>query len=650
MVDNNGQQTFSVINTEMAVRAMRDSGYKSTTHALAELIDNSVEANATDIELFGLSQFDPVAKRRNVVLKELAILDNGDGMDAETLRSSLRYGSGTRIRRKGIGRFGLGLPNSSMSQAQRVDVWSWQSGVANALHTWLSVDAVKEGMGEIPEPTLEPLPKQYIDNTLIGVQDSGTLVVWSDLDKVQWTRASTVFKHTENLIGRIYRRFLSSYSDRLHVNDNRGGEIGQKRSITLIPLKEENGFVQTIEENIVYVAPNDPLYLMSGTSCPELFGSGPMFEELSGSPFIVPIKYKGQEFKVRIRASYARPHVRDSSHPDADWPRHLRGLDAGRTEWGKHAASNMGVSIMRAHREIDIDSSWTNSYTPEERWWTVEVDFPTALDEIFGVTINKQGTMNFQKLSDYDWRREALDGEESAGDVRRRMIEDGDTRVPLLDIKKQIDNCITTMRKRVKKNVHRRGKRHTDDENAKADAKVTAAIERRVDEGSVGTSDIIAESGTQEEHQKIQMESLIEKHHFDEPSARKIVEVGKDNKVRVIVSSQSTPAFFDVEPFPNVIQVVLNDEHPVYSHLYELLHPEPEEIDQDEYFSEDEMRTRLAKATAAFHILIYAWARYEDEQTDKAKRAVRNSRIEWGKYAEEFFDEDDGNPGPISLV
>ena len=31
------QLAFSIINTKMTVAAMRDSGYKSTTHALAEI-------------------------------------------------------------------------------------------------------------------------------------------------------------------------------------------------------------------------------------------------------------------------------------------------------------------------------------------------------------------------------------------------------------------------------------------------------------------------------------------------------------------------------------------------------------------------------------------------------------------------------------
>ena len=141
----NGQLSFSIINTEMTIKAMRDSGYKSTTHALAELVDNAIEADATSIELFGVSKLNEQTGR--VTLEELAVLDNGKGMDAATLRGSLRYGFGTRTARRGIGRFGVGFPNSSMSQAQHVDVWSWQTGVTNALHTWLSIKDVDEGKG-----------------------------------------------------------------------------------------------------------------------------------------------------------------------------------------------------------------------------------------------------------------------------------------------------------------------------------------------------------------------------------------------------------------------------------------------------------------------------------------------------------------------
>ncbi len=638
------QLSFSIMDPKMAVRAMRDSGYKSTTHALAELIDNSIESHATAIEVFGVSRRNDRTGR--YTLTELAVLDNGEGMDHDTLRGSLRYGQGTRRKRRGIGRFGLGLPNSSMSQSRRVDVWSWQSGATNALHTWLWLDEVEGGASEIPEPTQQEIPRIYRDASRNVFGDSGTLVVWTDLDRVEWKQASTTFRHTEPLIGRIYRRFLSRQSERLHSDDPRGSEIGPRRTITLIPIHEDGNLTEVQESDIVDVRPNDPLYLMTGTSCPEIFGPGPMFTELEGSPFLVPVVYQGQNLEVRVRASFARPHVRDSSAPEALWPAEWFGKDAGHTPWGKHAGHNMGVSLVRAHREIQLDDSWISGDDPRERWWTVEVDFPTALDEVFGVTNNKQNTRTFQRLGRYDWRREALPDELSYGDVRRRMEADGDHRVHLLDLRRQIERAISAMRPRIRQARRRRGRRHAIDEGKKADAKATAAIKRRLHEGHTGKSDEAGESGSDEEHREAQVESLTQKHHFDPTDALKQIEetIQAGNRVRWIQSEQSSPAFFDVEALPNVLQVALNTRHPVHSYLYDIMHPDVEDME------EEEIRQRLAQAAAAFRILIYSWARFEDEQPDKPRRGVRNARWEWGKYAEEFFDEDDDSVPPTDLV
>lgn len=642
--DSNGQLAFSIIDPRMTVEAMRDSGYKSTTHALAELIDNSIESGATEVEVFGISRQD--SRTGRFTLSELAVLDNGQGMDADTLRGSLRYGHGTRRERRGIGRFGLGLPNSSMSQARRVDVWSWQSGVTNALRTWLSIDDVERGVREIPEPELQHIPEAYRDASRSGFGDSGTLVVWSDLDRVEWKQASTTFKHTETLLGRVYRRFLAKSSERLHSDDSRAPEVGPRRTIVCVPIHEIEGVMEVREADIVEVRPNDPLYLMTETSCPEQFGPGPMFTELEASPFVVPVMYKGLEYEVRVRASYARGYVRDSLAPEADWPDEWKGRDAGHAPWGKHADQNMGVSLVRAHREIQLDDSWISGDDPRERWWTVEVDFPTALDEVFGVTNNKQGTMTFQRLARYDWRREALPGEESAGDVRRRMEEEGDHRTHLLDLRRQIDKAITAMRSRVRQARQRRSRRHELDEDQKADAKATAAIRRRMQEGYEGESERAAATGNVAEHREAHVESLVGKHQLDQADALQRIDetIRAESRVRWIQSCQSSAAFFDVESLPNVIQVSLNTSHPVHSYLYDIMHPDVEEM------TEDEVRERLRKAAAAFRVLIYSWARYEEEQTERDRRRVRDTRVEWGKYAEEFFDENDGSPGPTDLV
>ena len=136
------------------------------------------------------------------------------------------------------------------------------------------------------------------------------------------------------------------------------------------------------------------------------------------------------------------------------------------------------------------------------------------------------------------------------------------------------------------------------------------------------------------------------KHRLDQTDALQRIDetIRAGSRVRWIQSAQSSAAFFDVESLPNVIQVALNTSHPVHSHLYDVMHPDVEEM------TEDEVRERLRKAAAAFRVLIYSWARYEEEQNERDRRRVRDARVEWGKCAEEFFDEDDGSVGPTDLV
>ena len=110
-----------LIPPHLAITAMRDSGYKNTAYALAELIDNSVQANASMIEVLCIEKRELVRQREVSRLWKIAVLDNGSGMDDKTLRMALQFGNGTRLNdRSGIGRFGMGaFQNASISQAEK---------------------------------------------------------------------------------------------------------------------------------------------------------------------------------------------------------------------------------------------------------------------------------------------------------------------------------------------------------------------------------------------------------------------------------------------------------------------------------------------------------------------------------------------------
>src|SRR5688572_10374822 len=110
-------QNFPLVAIRFFIEATRDSGYKSTSSAIAELIDNAFEAEASKVDV---TIDDEDGGRRMIVS------DDGTGMPPGLLQLALQFGGSTRYNsRRGTGRYGMGLPNGSLSLARRVDVYSW---------------------------------------------------------------------------------------------------------------------------------------------------------------------------------------------------------------------------------------------------------------------------------------------------------------------------------------------------------------------------------------------------------------------------------------------------------------------------------------------------------------------------------------------
>ena len=130
-----------IVPAKTAISTFRDAGYKNTASAIAELIDNSIEAEAKEIQILAFQEYVNHGERSVLRVTKIAIYDNGCGMSPETLCVCLQFGNGTRLdSREGIGRFGIGLPNASISQCKRVDVYSWQGKECH--RTYLDVDEV----------------------------------------------------------------------------------------------------------------------------------------------------------------------------------------------------------------------------------------------------------------------------------------------------------------------------------------------------------------------------------------------------------------------------------------------------------------------------------------------------------------------------
>jgi hypothetical protein len=354
------QSSFSIVRQDQFIKATRDSGYKGTASALSELIDNSIQAGATKvhIRLIGVEQeATGLGRPRMSRVVEVGIADNGRGMNGELLRRAVRFGDSDRFNdRSGLGRFGMGLPNASVSQCKRFEVFSRQKG-QETLWTYVDVEEVAaEEMVEIPEPVEAPIPVPYED--LVDTA-KGTLVVWRDCDRLDHDgKLETLVRSLRPALGRIFRHFL--------VAD----------------------FEITI--NGVPVEPFDPLYLM-----PEARLSGDLLATQHGDTlkFQVPIPSQpDQTSTVEVQFSLLPEQWQVNFNKDK---KELQ---------RRHIDDSRGFSIVRARREIDISKSPYHAKHWTDTWYRVEMHFEPELDEVFGVTHTKQhasirpGTMIYEKL------------------------------------------------------------------------------------------------------------------------------------------------------------------------------------------------------------------------------------------------------------
>jgi hypothetical protein len=227
--------------------SLRDLGYSLET-AVADLIDNSISADATDIGVFcDMSRNTPV----------LVIVDNGRGMLEDEVIAALRHGAIDPSKKRGpkdLGRFGLGLKTASFSQCRRLTVVSTVNG-KNAGAEWNLDEVEKNDDWLIAILDSDEITAQPYFETL---GDTGTLVIWRDLDRLfedeTGRRRDEIVNEKLTVVERhlslVFHRFL-------------GGEVKGRRKLTIRvnghpiapfdPFCRKNEATQILPEETVWV-------------------------------------------------------------------------------------------------------------------------------------------------------------------------------------------------------------------------------------------------------------------------------------------------------------------------------------------------------------------------------------------------------------
>lgn len=583
---------YSIFSSTQMVNSARYSVYKNPAYALAELCDNSVDAGAKHVELLCLDSWSQDSSRTNVTT--IAVLDDGCGMDKNDLRVSLRFGDGKGfIKGSGrLGRFGYGLPNASISQCAKVEVYSWKDGADNALYTYLDVGEMKSGkMTDVPEPTPKLIPDLW-KNASKYISKQGTLVVWSKLDKCTWKTSKTLIEHSKLLLGRIYRKYIE--------NDS-----------LLIRMAAFKEYENTPNLEITKVRPNDPLYLTQRSSTPEPWDKEAMFRKWGDSDKKpININYKGKNYQVFTRYSI----VKNEARPDDQ---------AGALPHGKHALENTGVSLIRENREIDLDTSLTISET-RERWWGAEIIFSDDLDDFFGITNDKQHANVFSDVAKNISR--IISGSKSQQSIIDEMANEGDDlRASMARLIVEVQREIGHMRDQIKiSKKETRKKRHGEKE--------TKAARERRKKGNKGRSD-----KTEEEKLEPKIWAAMQKYMkngFSEEEAKRKAfdEVLYSNKFVWNEGKLTGSNFFEVSNDDGKIRIDLNTNHAAYKNLYAVIRDIPDDM------SLDDAKDLLNRTYTGMRLLLASWARFEDETTDDDRLVtLQDTRTDWGRVLRDFL-------------
>lgn len=373
--------------------ALRNTGYKNIECAMSEIIDNSIQASASNILVVISEEYNAKTGRNNI--SEIVFLDNGSGMSYEEIEGCLGIGYSTRTDRKGMGRFGVGLPQASLYACPSVDVYSWQNGYENCRKVFLDIEKIKnEEQTEIEDPVSSEIPtkyKKYLKYKVVGAQGTkeydftqhGTFVIWKDCDRVVPKTVNFLFKKLDFALGQKFRYFISEGKSRIRLIHHENPDFTHD----IMP----NDPLMLMKNNYVLGNPNKP-----GTISPRMNidCTEPVFEPYANKDYpdgIVPfmIKYNDpatgevKESQVEIRFSIVRNIFYDKTAISGD---------PGNTPLGKHVKELEGISIVRADREIDFGQFdfYENVSQPQHRWWGCEIKFNPELDEAFGVANNKQ--------------------------------------------------------------------------------------------------------------------------------------------------------------------------------------------------------------------------------------------------------------------
>ncbi len=322
------------------IEGLRDTGYEPSD-ALEDIVDNSIAADATEVIV--RVWMTPAGETL------VTVSDNGHGMDEAGLINAMTYGSAARQNRASLGKFGLGLKTASTAMCRQLTVVTRGMDSDEPQAASWDLDFVQESnewLLQRPDPTPEQV--ELLDEAAAG--GSGTLVIWSKVDRLTNEFANPAGRPAQNALARRVDEFRTSLA-LTYLRFLRGDPPHQKIRIT---LNEED------------VEPWDPFA--------EGFGTEVLLDQM------IPVTIRDADAKTnsasfRLRA-FALPPRSELTKDQQDSARIL--------------TANQGFYVFREGRLL-AHGTWLGlrSVEPHLNLSRIEFSFGHELDDAFQIDIKK---------------------------------------------------------------------------------------------------------------------------------------------------------------------------------------------------------------------------------------------------------------------
>lgn len=324
-----------IVNTpspNVLMNSMRSIGYSFQT-AIADIIDNSISASAKNVWINAPINDDDLF---------ISILDDGLGMNRDSLFNAMKYGSDKEsYGENDLGRFGLGLKSASLSQCRKLTVASKFNNVISAFQ-W-NLDTVVESKSwdciEFDNDEIELLPQI---NELKELQQ-GTLVIWQDFDIIYKKSnghiremLSDEIDETERHLRLVFHRFLNNQfkSFKIFINGDR------------------------------------------------LIGFDPFLEDHHKTDATKPSEMDVNGSIIKVQ-TFILPHQTDLSNEDLE---KIGGIESLRKDQGFYIYRNDRLIIYGTWFRLASSSVSSELY----KYGRIKVDIPNSLDDMWEIDIKKQ--------------------------------------------------------------------------------------------------------------------------------------------------------------------------------------------------------------------------------------------------------------------